>query len=260
MNELNKYFTCITRISTNINGANIIISHKSIISGQNTTPSPMDQFEINDLIINNINLAGIILIVLVIIILFNNLNNNILFDFSWLNIHDLLMGSTGLRGKLFLVWFYTTFIFILFGNLIGNLPYSYTITASLGVSITISIIVLISNTIINIVRNKLLALQILSPEGTNLLFLPLFIVVETLSYLSRGISLGLRLSANMVSGHSLMYLWSQVVIRSFIEFILFVLLPLVLLIVLIITELGIGVLQAIIFVKLMLTYLTESLS
>jgi len=182
------------------------------------------------------------------------------FDITWLNIHDLLIGSTGLRGKLYIIWFYITFTLILLGNLIGNTPYGYTITASLGLSISISIIILIANTIINIVRNRFKSLQILSPEGTNLLFLPLFIVVETLSYLSRGISLGLRLAANMVSGHSLMYLWSLVVIRSFIEFILFVLLPLVLLIVLIITELGIGVLQAIIFVKLMLTYLTESLS
>ena len=96
------------------------------------------------------------------------------------------------------------FMLIIIYNIIGMVPYNKTITSELVLTITISISLLIGITIIGIKNHKIKILKILIPENTPIILVPLLIMIETISYIARGISLGLRLGANMIAGHTLL--------------------------------------------------------
>ena len=95
-------------------------------------------------------------------------------------------------------------IYILMYNIIGLVPYNKTITSELILTMTISISLVIGITIIGIEKNGIKILKILIPQNTPILLVPLLIIIETISYIARGLSLGLRLGANMIAGHTLL--------------------------------------------------------
>lgn len=89
-------------------------------------------------------------------------------------------------------------------NMIGLIPYSFTCTSSIKLTLSLSISILIGITIIGIKENKLKILALMVPAGTPIGLVPLLVVIETISYITRGISLGVRLGANMIAGHLLL--------------------------------------------------------
>ena len=143
------------------------------------------------------------------------------------------------------------FIFILLSNIFGMIPYSFTPTSHLIITIYLSVTIMIAVTIIGLVKNKIRFFNLFLPEGTPLALIPLLIPIELMSYLSRAFSLGIRLGANVTSGHSLLKIMSAMSYK------VGVILPMALLVPLIGLEIAIGILQAYIFIVLMSSYLNE---
>src|SRR5258707_756962 len=113
-----------------------------------------------------------------------------------------------LGKEIYLPFIYTLFFFILIVNLIGNIPYSYTITTSVIVTIGLSFTILTGVTFLGLYLHKFNFFSYFVPSGTPLALVPLLVVIETVSYLARALSLGIRLFANMVAGHSLLKILS----------------------------------------------------
>ena len=143
------------------------------------------------------------------------------------------------------------FMFILLSNVFGMIPYSFTPTSHLIITIYLSVTIMIAVTMIGLINNKIRFFNLFLPEGTPLALIPLLIPIELMSYLSRAFSLGIRLGANVTSGHSLLKIMSAMSYK------VGVILPMALLVPLIGLEIAIGILQAYLFIVLMSSYLNE---
>jgi F-type H+-transporting ATPase subunit a len=126
-----------------------------------------------------------------------------------------------------------------------------------------SVSILIGVTIIGIQKHKLVFFSILIPAGTPLGLVPLLVIIETISYLARAVSLGVRLGANMIAGHVLLKILAGFIYKfitaSYLTFIIG-LLPMVIFTLLVGLELGISVLQAIVFVILTSSYIKDAIA
>ena len=143
------------------------------------------------------------------------------------------------------------FMFILLSNVFGMIPYSFTPTSHLIITIYLSVTIMIAVTLIGLINNKIRFFNLFLPEGTPLALVPLLIPIELMSYISRAFSLGIRLGANVTSGHSLLKIMSAMSYK------VGVILPMALLVPLIGLEIAIGILQAYLFIVLMSSYLNE---
>lgn len=144
-------------------------------------------------------------------------------------------------------------LLILSFNIFSNLAYSYTITSHISITIYLSITVLIMSIIELIRSNGIQFFCIFIPNGTPLWLVPLLVLIETISYLARGLSLGLRLSANLLAGHSLMIILSLFIIHFNP---ILIILSLFLITILYIMELLISILQTYVLLILMVSYIT----
>lgn len=113
-------------------------------------------------------------------------------------------GATGTSGgKIYFPLIFTTFIFILFSNLIGMIPYAFTTTSHLMITFGLSISLFIGVTVIGITKNGLHFFSLFLPPGAPIALAPFLVAIELVSYSFRAISLGVRLFANMMAGHTL---------------------------------------------------------
>src|SRR5271155_906214 len=103
------------------------------------------------------------------------------------------------KGQIYFPFIYTLFIFILINNLIGMVPYSFASTSHFIFTFALSF-----TTILGFQKHGLEFFSLLVPAGCPLALLPLLVLIEFISYLSRNVSLGLRLGANILSGHMLL--------------------------------------------------------
>src|SRR6266576_3345292 len=120
-----------------------------------------------------------------------------------------------LGKEIYLPFIYSLFFFILISNLIGNIPYSYTITTSVIVTIGLSFTILTGVTILGLYIHKLHFFSYFVPSGTPLALVPLLVLIETVSYLARALSLCIRLFAILVAGHSLLKILSTFLYQMF---------------------------------------------
>lgn len=115
----------------------------------------------------------------------------------------------GSANEVFLPFIYALFFFILIGNLIGNVPYSFAIGTSAVVSIGLSFTVFFGVTILGLYRHGVHFFSFFVPAGTPIGMVPLLVLIELISYLARAFSLGVRLFSNMVAGHTLLNILSS---------------------------------------------------
>ena len=99
---------------------------------------------------------------------------------------------------------YTLFLFILCANMFGMLPYSFTVTSHIAVTFALAVFIFIGATIIGFVRHGVGFCRFFVPKGVPVFLLPLLVVIEIISYLTRPISLSVRLFANMMAGHAML--------------------------------------------------------
>src|SRR5216684_3154078 len=199
---------------------------------------------------------------------FNNISNIYLINspLEQFEVSNLISINAPLFGYLNItlsnLGFYSLFFFILIVNLTGNIPYSYTITTSVIVTIGLSFTILTGVTILGLYLHKLNFFSYFVPSGTPLALVPLLVVIETVSYLARALSLGIRLFANMVAGHSLLKILSTFLYQMFSSsyiFALLTLLPFALFLALCGLEVAVSIIQAYVFVLLVMSYIKDAI-
>jgi F-type H+-transporting ATPase subunit a len=214
--------------------------------------SPLDQFEIRDLIsldapiIGNMHISitniGFYLTIGGFLAFFFNIlaSNNIrrivannwsigqesLYD----TIHSIVINQINSKnGQIYFPFIYALFVFILVNNLIGMVPYSFASTSHFILTFSLSFTIVLGATILGFQKHGLKFFSLFVPSGCPLALLPLLVLIEFISYLARNVSLGLRLAANILSGHMLLNILSGFtynIITSGIVFFFLGLLPL----------------------------------
>jgi F-type H+-transporting ATPase subunit a len=116
----------------------------------------------------------------------------------------MLRTNVGREGRPYFPFIFSLFYFILVGNMLGMMPYSFTFTSHLAVTLGLALVVFIGTTILGFVKHGTHFLSFFLPHGTPPALAPLLIPLEIMSYCFRPISLSLRLFANMTAGHTLL--------------------------------------------------------
>ena len=167
----------------------------------------------------------------------------------------LLRDTVGQEGRKYFPFVFTLFMFILFGNLLGMVPYSFTFTSHIIVTFALAFVIFIGVTVLGFAKHGMHFFSFFVPPGTPLPMYPLLIPIEVISYLSRPISLSVRLFANMLAGHTLLK-----VIAGFVAALgFFGVLPLAFVVALTGLEILIAFLQAYVFTILTCLYINDAL-
>ena len=123
-------------------------------------------------------------------------------EISYGFIEKMCVDQIGEEGRRFFPFIFTLFFFVLMGNLLGLLPFAFTYTSHIAVTAALAIMVIVFVTVVAIRENgSHFFTEYFFPPGAPKLLAPLIIPVEIISYLSRPVSLSIRLFANMVAGH-----------------------------------------------------------
>jgi F-type H+-transporting ATPase subunit a len=178
-------------------------------------------------------------------------------------VSGIITEQVGEEGLKYLPYIFSLFIFILFANLIGLVPYSFTVTSHIAVTFTLAMLVFIGITLIGIFRHGIRFFKMFLPSGVPWFIAPLLIPVEIISYISKPVSLSIRLFANMVAGHIVLKIIASAavfcVVDSLFPFVTIpcVVLPIGLNVALTVFELFVAVLQAYVFTILSCIYLNS---
>lgn len=170
-------------------------------------------------------------------------------------IANMIRDNVGAAGKKFFPFIFTLFIFTLFGNVLGLIPYGFTFTSHIAVTFFMALVVFVAVTLIGLFKHGLHFFSLFFPHGAPLFTAPILIPIEIVSYLSRPISLSVRLFANMTVGHVLLKVLAGFVVALGI----FGVVPLAVLVAITALELLIALLQAYIFTILCCIYLNDAL-
>lgn len=259
--------------------------HEKLDRGLN---SPLDQFSIHPIIDLNIgnyyfsftnsSLFMLLTVVLVVLLFFvvtkkggGKLVPNawqslveLIYDFVLNLVNEQIGGLSGNVKQKFFPCILVTFTFLLFCNLQGMIPFSFTVTSHFLITLALSFSIFIGITIVGFQRHGLHFFSFLLPAGVPLPLAPFLVLLELISYCFRALSLGIRLFANMMAGHSLVkilsgFAWTMLFLNNIFYFIgdlgpLFIVLALTGL------ELGVAILQAYVFTILICIYLNDAIN
>jgi F-type H+-transporting ATPase subunit a len=236
---------------------------------------PLHQFEISslydiklyntDISFTNSALSMVISIILATLIFYLGSRKNgdvpnrlqILVEMSYDFIANMVKDNVGKGGRVYFPFIFSLFLFILFGNVLGMVPYNFTYTSHIIVTFGLAGFIFIGVTIIGLAKHGISFLKFFVPSGVPIALLPILIPIEVISYLVRPISLSLRLFANMMAGHTMLKVFASFIV-------LLGLLggwaPLLLVIILTGFEIMIAVLQAYVFTILCCLYLNDALN
>lgn len=179
----------------------------------------------------------------------------------YLFIFELVYQQVGFLGQTFVPLFFSLFSFILAANIVGLVPYSFTLTSHIMLTFTLSFSIFIGLTILAIIYQPNF-FELFIPKGVPSALVPFLFVIEIISYISRTFSLAIRLFANMMSGHVLLHILTGFCAFLFSDFygvigkIIFFI-PFILIIAIIGLEFGIAFLQAYVFCVLISIYLCD---
>ncbi len=184
--------------------------------------SPLEQFEINELVPleiagNDISFtnSALMMVLTVAIICFLMIVGTrkqamvpgrfqaiaeILYEF----VANLIRDTVGNEGRRYFPFIFTLFMFILVGNMLGMVPYSFTFTSHIAVTFAMAMVVFVGVTILGFAKHGIKFFTFFVPPGVPFWMWPLMIPIEIISYLSRPVSLAMRLFANMLAGHTLL--------------------------------------------------------
>jgi F-type H+-transporting ATPase subunit a len=245
--------------------------------------SPLEQFEVTSLLglnapifgyinITLTNLALYTLLVLFIVVGLHYVGNNntklvpskwsIALESSFASINSMVREQIGSVNEIYLPFIYSLFFFILFANLLGNIPYSFAVTTSIIVSIGLSFTIFIGVTLLGLSIHKVSFFKYFIPSGTPLALVPLLVLIELVSYTARAFSLGIRLFANLVAGHTLLKILSTFLFQMFsggLVVAILTLIPFSIFIALIGLELAVSFIQSYVFCILTCSYIKDAI-
>jgi len=188
--------------------------------------NPMDQFKIEpifqgpkigpfDLTFTNASLFMVITVAAVIIFMAMTMRGKLIpgrlqsiGEMSYEFIDDMLKDTTGPEAKSWFPYVFTIFFFILFANLIGMWPYAFTTTSHIAVTAALAVFTIVAVIIAGIWKNGLKWFKIFAPAGLPLVMYPIIIPIEIISFVSRPVTLAVRLFANMTAGHVMLKLFA----------------------------------------------------
>jgi F-type H+-transporting ATPase subunit a len=124
----------------------------------------------------------------------------------------MISDTAGSKARPYFPFIFSLFMFILFCNMVGMLPYSFTVTSHIIVTLILALFIFVAVTIIGFAKHGLKYLKIFVPSGVPAILLPLITIIEIISYLSRPVSLSVRLFANMMAGHTMLKVFGGFVI------------------------------------------------
>ena len=238
--------------------------------------NPMHQFEVHrigpSLSINGIDLSFtnsslFMLISSVLIIIFFiagtrkvnivpgkiQLLNELVFNF----ISKMINETVGPNARPYFPFILTIFLFILTLNMVGLLPYAFTVTSQIIITFFLAIVIFIGVTIVGFAKNGIGFLKIFAPSGVPVFLFPIIVAIEIISFLSRPISLSVRLFANMLAGHTMLKVFGGFVVSLGI---IGGWLPLSFSVALTALEILVAFLQAYVFAVLSCIYLNDALN
>ena len=136
----------------------------------------------------------------------------LLTELSYTLVSKMISDTAGSKAKPYFPFIFSLFMFVLFCNMLGMLPYSFTVTSHIIVTFALAAVIFVGVTIIGFVNHGVGYLKLFIPSGVPLFLLPLIVIIEIISYLSRPVSLSVRLFANMMAGHTMLKVFGGFVI------------------------------------------------
>jgi F-type H+-transporting ATPase subunit a len=241
--------------------------------------NPLEQFEIHQFFqlslfklidISFTNLTYTLILVIDLIILFFVLTTykltlipsplQALAEILYKFIYSLLLQQTGKKGQAYFPLVFAIFFFVLFANLIGLLPFGFTVTAQFLLTFTLAFALNFGLIVIGFIEHNIYFLKKFFPTDTPMWLLPFLSIIEIVSYLIRTLSLSIRLFANMLAGHALMHIISSAFVNAIFKLSgFFIIISTFVILAVMVLETGIGFLQAYVFTILFCIYLSESL-
>ena len=176
-------------------------------------------------------------------------------ELSYEFIAGMIQENVGKEGMKYFPFIFTLFMFVLAGNLIGMVPYTFTYTSHIIVTFGMAIVIFIGVTLIGIKRHGFHFLTLFAPQGVPWVLLLLLVPIEIISYCIRPFTLSIRLFANMLAGHAILVVFAGFVTVMGIGGIA----PLAMDVGFILLEFLVAALQAYIFAILTCLYLNDAL-
>ena len=235
--------------------------------------SPLEQFEISpfvhfntgsvDLAFTNSSLSMVITVTAIILFLTLSVNTRSLIpsrmqlmsELSYNFIAQLINDTIGDQGRKYFPFVFSIFMFVLVGNMVGMIPYNFTFTSHIIVTFALASVVFIGVTILGFMKHGFHFFSFFIIPGLPWYMLPILIPIEIISYLSRPISLSVRLFANMLAGHTLLKVFAGFVVPLGLAGIL----PLAFIVALTGLEILIAFLQAYVFAILTCLYINDAI-
>jgi F-type H+-transporting ATPase subunit a len=239
--------------------------------------SPLEQFAISSQVDLNIgglalhitNSAVVMMAATVLIIAFTTVfiskralvpgRMQSLVEVSYEFVANMIRDNVGNEGRPYFPFIFTLSMFILFCNMLGMLPYSFTATSQIVVTFGLAFVVFIGVTIIGFIKHGLGFFGFFLPHGVPGFLAPLVIPIEVLSYLIRPVSLGLRLFANLTAGHTMLKVFAGFIVPLGAFYVIPGVIPMAAVVGLTILEFAIAFLQAYVFAVLSCIYLHDAI-
>jgi F-type H+-transporting ATPase subunit a len=133
-------------------------------------------------------------------------------ELSYEFVANMVRDNAGTEGMRYFPFVFTLFMFILALNMLGMLPYSFTVTSHIIVTFALAAVVFLGVTLIGFIKHGARFLKLFVPSGIPVVMLPLLVIIEVISYLTRPVSLSVRLFANMMAGHTMLKVFAAFVV------------------------------------------------
>jgi F-type H+-transporting ATPase subunit a len=240
-----------------------------------TAHSPMEQFHINtifplkighyDISYTNSALFMTIAVVLSFLVFYTATRKRTMVPSRWQSVAEILYefnvgmvrDNVGKEGLRYLPFIFALFLFILFGNVLGLMPYGFTFTSHIVINAALAIFIFLAVTIIGFWRHGLHYFSLFAPKGTPWYMLFLLVPIELMSYCIRPVTLSLRLFANMLAGHVLLKVLAGFIIALGV---LFGWVPLLAIFGITLLEIMVALIQAYVFALLTCIYLNDAIN
>ncbi len=119
-------------------------------------------------------------------------------------VSEMVRSNVGSEGRPYFPFIFTLFIFLLFGNMLGLIPYSYTFTSQIVVTFVLAAFIFVGVTLVALIKHGMHFFSFFVPPGAPKVLIPFLIIIEVISYFVRPVSLSVRLFANMLAGHTML--------------------------------------------------------
>ena len=182
-------------------------------------------------------------------------------ELIYVNIRSVVHDNLGKSGQKYFPFILCIFIFIALLNILGLFPYVFTPTAHIVMTFGLSLSIIIAVTLLGFITFKSKFLSILMPGGVPLMLAPFLVIIETISYTIRAISLGVRLAANITAGHLLFAILSGFAFNMLSNgLIILSLFPIIIMIFITLLEMMVALIQAYVFMLLTTIYLGDTIA